>query len=308
MLLALLHHRVTFNVRNEILRRTLLCDRKKMFTRFTYKSPLRAREGVKRKGFAKNNRWHKERKCTRLGDTVKEDPECTRGGACVPNDSEGEGRDGGRMMETGRHEEGMNGRAAGHPGSENPEKYVIVSSTVITKNRTNERTAGTSGWIWRVLAYALFPSHHLPLGWILVSLPPPPLSFLALFFFLPSRCLHLRASISATDAVIVRCSSRCIVVRNNDFIKIHAKGRRWHRREPVWWKGREGGGGRVAGAGWEAGMRRAADFTRGRFFARWFFSTTKRIELPFRRRTDFVTHTHIHTRPHAHIYGLPSVT
>lgn len=43
------------------------------------------------------------------------------------------GRNGGSMRE------GVNGRAAGHPGSENPEKYVIVSSTVITKNRTNER-------------------------------------------------------------------------------------------------------------------------------------------------------------------------
>lgn len=27
---------------------------------------------------------------------------------------------------------------------------------------------------------------------------------------------------SSVDAVIVRCSSRCIVIRNNDFIKIHA--------------------------------------------------------------------------------------
>lgn len=40
-------------------------------------------------------------------------------------------------------------------------------------------------------------------------------------FFAPSRSLHFR--VSAADAVIVRCSSRCIVVRNNDFIKIHAR-------------------------------------------------------------------------------------
>lgn len=50
--------------------------------------------------------------------------------ARVPNERRGMG---------GSMREGVNDRAAGHPGSENPEKYVIVSSTVITKNRTNER-------------------------------------------------------------------------------------------------------------------------------------------------------------------------
>lgn len=167
--------------------------------------------------------------------TQKGDLECTRGGACVPNDSEGKGRDGGRMM--GRRHE-WKSRGAPREWKSGKICHRFIDSH---HKEPNERTAGTSGWIWRVLAYALFrlPSHHLPLGWIPVSLLPCR-SWLS-FFFLPSRCLHLRASISAADAVIVRCSSRCIVVRNNDFIKIYAKGRRWHRREPVWWKGREGG-------------------------------------------------------------------
>lgn len=132
--------------------------------------------------------------------------------------------------------EGVNVRAAGHPGSENPEKYVIVSSTVITKNRTNERTqerAAECDACWRT--YVLFrpPPPLLPpvrrFCATLFSLARvdtnPSLPFPALvFFFPPSRNLHLR--ISAADAVIVRCSSRCIVGRNNDFIKIHARKRR----------------------------------------------------------------------------------
>lgn len=134
----------------------------------------------------------------------------------------------------GSMREGVNGRAAGHPGSENPEKYVIVSSTVITKNRTNERRNERLN-VARVGVRAFPPSPaSLPLPLVPpfspsrmdTSLPfrfsSPP--FPALFFFPSSYSFHLR--ISAADAVIVRCSSRCIVVRNNDFIKIHARGRR----------------------------------------------------------------------------------
>jgi len=52
-------------------------------------------------------------------------------------------------------------------------------------------------------------------------LPPSSVPlFLSLFFSFPSSLPR----VSAADAVIVRCSSRCIVVRNNDFIKIHARG------------------------------------------------------------------------------------
>lgn len=102
----------------------------------------------------------------------------------------------------GSTREGVNGRAAGHPGSENPEKYVIVSSTVITKNRTNERRNERLN-VARVGVHAFPPppssrSHHpfLPLEWIpaspfLFCLPPPvpppsppPPPFLALFFSL----------------------------------------------------------------------------------------------------------------------------
>lgn len=53
--------------------------------------------------------------------------------------------------------------------------------------------------------YPLPPSFFPSLG----SPPPSPVC----------TTLHLRISV---DAVIVRCSSRCIVIRNNDFIKIHA--------------------------------------------------------------------------------------
>lgn len=141
----------------------------------------------------------------------------------------------------GSTREGVNGRAAGHPGSENPEKYVIVSSTVITKNRTNERRNERLN-VARVGVHAFPPppssrSHHpfLPLEWIpaspfLFCLPPPvpppspPAPVPGSLFFPSSHSLHLR--ISAADAVIVRCSSRCIVARNNDFIKIHARGHR----------------------------------------------------------------------------------
>jgi len=63
----------------------------------------------------------------------------------------------------------------------------------------------------RVLSPLPLPLHHL-------SLSLSPSLSLSLFFFPPLP------RVSAADAVIVRCSSRCIVVRNNDFIKIHARG------------------------------------------------------------------------------------
>lgn len=128
----------------------------------------------------------------------------------------------------GSAREGVNGRAAGHPGSENPEKYVIVSSTVITKNRTNERRNERLN-VARVGVRASpppfptappFSPSRMDTGLPVRSSPPSPSSPRSRLFFPSSR------TASAADAVIVRCSSRCIVVRNNDFIKIHARGRR----------------------------------------------------------------------------------
>jgi len=76
-----------------------------------------------------------------------------------------EGRNGGG----GSVREGVNGRAAGHPRSENPEKYVIVSSTVITKNRTNERRSERLN-VARVGVRAFPPP----------SLPPPCITLFSL--------------------------------------------------------------------------------------------------------------------------------
>jgi len=161
-----------------------------------------------------------------LGDAVKGGSGCTRGGARVPGERGGTGGGGvwGKVWMA---------EPRGTPGvkiRKNMSSFHRQSS-----QRTERTNAGASGWMWRVLAYVLFHRHpflphvspfspsrmdtSLPFR---SSLPPRPGSL----FFSSSHSLHLR--ISAADAVIVRCSSRCIVVRNNDFIKIHARGRRWH--------------------------------------------------------------------------------
>lgn len=113
------------------------------------------------------------------------------------------GRNGGSMRES------VNGRAAGHPGSENPEKYVIVSSTVITKNRTNERrNERLNVACWRTCFSAISRFPALPACTTLFSLsngyqsplplllPPVPGSlFFPFFVQLPPphlcrRCSH----------------------------------------------------------------------------------------------------------------------
>lgn len=116
-----------------------------MFTRFTCKSP--SRKGLSERDLRRIiGDTKKENARETWGDTLKEEAphrKCTRGGACVPGDIEGGGGGGegeggpatGGWEHEGRHEWESRGATT---GSENPEKYVIVSSTVITKNRTNE--------------------------------------------------------------------------------------------------------------------------------------------------------------------------
>jgi len=87
---------------------------------------------------------------------------------------------------------GVNGRAAGQAASENPEKYVIVSSTVIT-------TPAPASCYLTATALPLFLSSPCALPSPTPSPPPLSLSLslsLALSFFLSSTPSRLRSRCS----------------------------------------------------------------------------------------------------------------
>lgn len=127
----------------------------------------------------------------------------------------------------------MNGRAAGHAGSESrknmssfhrqssqrAERMNLADGS--TSERADESRRNDPPATERV-SRASACAYILPfLRFLAARRAPSP----ALFF--PFSCSSTsvsglrRSPRSSVDAVIVRCSSRCIVIRDNDFIKIH---------------------------------------------------------------------------------------